>query len=171
MEQIEYRSVAGLVSLQNPSSNSTTKATVGTACGYAIRYGEPSHAMKGHLEYIEAGAATRSVESGDDISAIFEHETRMLLGRTSAGTLRLHEDNQGVYYEVDLPDTTVGRDLATLLKRGDITGSSFGFTEGVSNWSQNEHNYPVRSITDLKLHHISPVTTPAYPTATAEVRP
>lgn len=71
---------------------------------------------------------------------------------------------------MDLPDTTVGRDLATLLKRGDITGSSFGFTEGKSSWSENEHAYPVRSITDLKLHHISPVTSPAYPTSSAEVR-
>ncbi len=168
MDTIEVRSVTGLVGL-NPA---TTKAStsVGVACGYAIRYGEPSHAMKGSLEIIEPGAATRSLESGRDVTAIFEHETRMLLGRTAAGTLRLREDTHGVYYEIDLPDTTTGRDLATLLERGDITGSSFGFTAPKAKWSENVHGYPIRRITELELHHISPVSTPAYPTATAEVR-
>ena len=54
--------------------------------------------------------------------ALFNHERGALLGRTCSGTLRLSEDGTGLRYEIDLPDTTVGRDVAALLERGDLTG-------------------------------------------------
>lgn len=170
MDIIEVRAVAGPVTLDTKTVNRSAGASIGVACGYAIRYGEASHAMRGSLEIIEPGAATRSLNSDRDVTALFEHERVMLLGRRSSGTLRLQEDNDGLYYEIDLPDTTVGRDLAALLQRGDITGSSFGFLEPKQRWAENEHGYPVRHVTELTLDHISPVATPAYPTTSADVR-
>jgi HK97 family phage prohead protease len=49
----------------------------------------------------------------------------MVLGRNKSGTLRLSEDNIGLHYQVDLPDTTYARDLAISMERGDVSQSSF----------------------------------------------
>src|SRR5688572_16918348 len=63
-----------------------------------------------------------------DARALFNHDPNMLLGRAGAGTLRLSTDARGLRYEIDIPDTTVGRDVATSIARGDLAGSSFAFS-------------------------------------------
>ena len=55
------------------------------------------------------------------------HDTSIVLGSTRAGTLKLTEDERGLLVEASLPDTQAGRDAATLIKRGDVTGFSFSF--------------------------------------------
>jgi len=92
-----------------------------------------------------------------------------VLGRTTSGTLRLSTDSVGLRYEVDLPDTSIGRDIAELVKRGDITGSSFKFEIlGEKRFKENGTEY--RTIEDVQLFDVGPVTYPAYEATSVALR-
>ena len=78
----------------------------------------------GVLEKFERGAFSNLT---DDIVATVEHDKKAIIGRTSAGTLRLQDSPEGLRFEVDLDDTTDAVDLAKRVRRGDITGASFEF--------------------------------------------
>jgi HK97 family phage prohead protease len=137
-----------------------------TLYGYAARFGEPT-TIGDFTEVIAPGAFTRSL-SGEDagkIRAIYEHDGRALLGRQGAGSLRLSEDDVGLFFELDLPDTQLGRDVATLVKRGDVNGCSFGFVTTGERWDRE-----TRHITDVDLFEITITATPAYDTTTVQVR-
>ncbi|MFF2406724.1 HK97 family phage prohead protease [Streptomyces sp. NPDC058092] len=145
-----------------------------TMRGYAYRFNELSHNLGGFRERILPGAGATSLVR-NDVFATFNHDNNNVLGRSSAGTLRTGEDNEGGWYEIDLPNTTVGRDLAELLKRGDINGSSFTFrvnAEGQRRASDDdpETGLPVREITSMDVVELGPVLNPAYPTTDAALR-
>lgn len=102
---------------------------------------------------------------GDDVRALFNHDPNLVLGRTRSNTLRLEIDSRGLAYTIDPPDTQTVRDLVlTPLKRGDVTGSSFGFRVAADGdeW-RREGEIVVRTIHRLaELRDVSPVTYPAY---------
>lgn len=104
--------------------------------------------------------------SGADVMATVHHDPSAILGRTP-GTLRLEDAKDGLRYEVDLPDTTVGRDLRELVARGDIRGSSFEFSvnEDGEEWSEDGEEW-VRTIVDANIYQVGPVTHPAYESGT-----
>ena len=83
----------------------------------------------GLRERIMPGAFADALARGRDVICAVDHWTGAgrLLGRLSAKTLRLSDAPDGLRYEVDLPDTQAARDLAELIKRGDVAGSSFSF--------------------------------------------
>jgi HK97 family phage prohead protease len=142
--------------------------------GYAYRFNELSHDLGGFRERIVPGAGAPSLRQ-NDVYATFNHDTRALLGRTSSGTLRVGEDREGGWYEIDLPDTTVGRDVAELLKRGDLRGSSFTFRvlDGGQRRADDDDpdtGLPVREITAMDVVEVGPVVNPAYPTTQAALR-
>ena len=95
--------------------------------GYAAVYDSDSEFM-GYFEQIEKGAFDDVMN--DDVRAYYNHDENYLLGRVSSGTLRIGTDKRGLYYEVDLPNTTYANDLVELMKRGDINQSSFAFLIG-----------------------------------------
>lgn len=97
-----------------------------------------------------------------DVRAFSDHDPGKLLGRQSAGTLRLSTDSTGLHFELDLPDTTVGRDVRTLVERGDLTGVSIGFVAGQEEWSDYGDRDLRTHIAVAKLIEISPVSIPAY---------
>lgn len=104
----------------------------------------------------------------DDVRALWNHNPENLLGRNKAGTLRLSVDSTGLQYEVDLPNTTLGRDIRELAERGDIDGASFGFVPGEWTWDEDEE---LRTHTAVKrLVDVSPVTFPAYDGASTQAR-
>lgn len=145
-----------------------------TMRGYAYRFNELSHDLGGFRERIVPGAGAPSLRK-NDVYATFNHNSSALLGRSSSGTLRTGEDNEGGWYEVDLPDTTVGRDVAELLKRGDLRGSSFTFRvlpggQRRAEEDDAESGLPVREITAMDVAELGPVTNPAYPTTQAALR-
>ncbi|GAA0430881.1 HK97 family phage prohead protease [Streptomyces luteireticuli] len=144
-----------------------------TMRGYAYRFGELSHDLGGFRERIAPGAGMASLER-NDIVATFNHDVNNVLGRRSSGTLRVGEDDAGGWYEIDLPNTSMGRDLAELLKRGDVRGSSFTFRVGRSGQrragTDPESGLPVREITEMDVAELGPVLTPAYPTTDAALR-
>jgi hypothetical protein len=84
-----------------------------------------------------------------------------VLGSTRAKTLRLTEDDRGLYVEATLPDNTDGRDIAESIRRGDIDSMSFGFSAqpGGETWSKDG---ALRTLTDVKLYEVSIVAWPAY---------
>lgn len=137
--------------------------------GYAWRYNVPSLPLgHGFTERIQPGAFTRSLKSRVDIRAYVNHNDEMLLGSTRAKTLRIDDRADGGYVEIDLPDTTDGRNIRTLVSRGDITGMSFGFSTVKDSWSDDGTE---RTLMAAKLHEVSVVTgVPAYPQTTASVR-
>ncbi|MGW4158811.1 HK97 family phage prohead protease [Streptomyces sp. NPDC004788] len=144
-----------------------------TARGYAYRFNELSHDLGGFRERIAPGAGMASLER-NDVIATFNHNVDQVLGRRSSGTLRVGEDEHGGWYEIDLPNTSTGRDLAELLKRGDVKGSSFTFR--VARGGQRragtdpETGLPIREITQMDVAELGPVLNPAYPTTDAALR-
>ena len=111
---------------------------------------------------------------GLDVVALFNHDENQVLGRTTSGTLELNVTDRGLAYTITPPDTQLGRDLLTLIRRGDITGASFAFsidpTDG-ERWDPGENGTMVRTVTKVKnLYDVSVVTRPAYPSSTAALR-
>lgn len=137
--------------------------------GYAAKFNAKSEPLP-FTEIIAPGAFTRTLRSRNEIKAFVNHDTNMVIGSTRAGTLRLTQDDRGLLAEIDLPDTTYGRDLAVSVKRGDVSGMSFGFfvPKGGDSWNED---FTVRTLTEIALTEVSPVTGfPAYRQTTAAVR-
>src|SRR4051794_444020 len=107
MPDIELRAIAA-----PPTDESTDDRRV--MRGYAYRFNELSLDLGGFRERIVPGAGATSLRQ-EDVYATFNHDVRALLGRLSSGTLRAGEDSEGGWYELDLPDTSVGRDVGELL--------------------------------------------------------
>ena len=132
--------------------------------GYAAVFNTRSALLFGtFVEEIAPGAFDDVM--GDDVRALFNHDPNFVLGRTRSNTLRLEIDSRGLAYTIDPPETQTVRDLVlTPLKRGDVTGSSFGFRVAPDGdeW-RREGEIIVRTIHKLaELRDVSPVTYPAY---------
>jgi uncharacterized protein len=113
-------------------------------------------------ETIAPGAfASGLADSSVDPVALAHHDPAQVLGRRSAGTLRLREDLHGLAVEIDPPDTTLGRDLVESIRRGDLRGMSLGFAPraGGLEWSSD---YTACTVRDAVAAEVSIVTWPAY---------
>lgn len=121
------------------------------------------------LERISPTAFSRALDEKHDARALFNHDPNMLLGRVGAGTLRLSADKIGLRYEIDLPDTQVGRDVAESIARGDLSGSSFAFQVTKQSFTKGDKQ-DVRNIEDVNLLDVGPVTYPAYQATTTGLR-
>ncbi len=138
-----------------------------TIRGYAAVYNSDSEWMGGFYEQIERGAFDDVMN--DDTRAYFNHDESLLLGRVSSGTLRIGTDARGLYYEVDLPNTSYANDLIELMKRGDVNQSSFAFLIDRDRWEERDGK-TYRIIEKVsRLLDVSPVSQPAYPAATSEL--
>ena len=131
------------------------------ATGLGIVYNKRSQNLGGFQEVVRPGAAKKTILEAD-VRGLLNHDPNLLLGRMGAGTLRLEETPDGVRYEIDLPNTTAGRDAAELLRRGDLIGSSMGFRAIGDEWGETEDGFPLRTLTEIALRDIGPVTFPAY---------
>jgi len=111
-------------------------------------------------EEIRQGAFAGSLTARQDILALVDHDPSRLLARTRSGTLRLSQDSTGLAFDLDVPDTTEGRDILALAERGDLGGMSFGFN--VPPGGESRAN-GVRQLERVNLHEISIVKAwPAY---------
>lgn len=137
-----------------------------TLKGYAARFNSRSADMGFH-ETIEPGAFSRSLKARNDIKALFNHDSSMVLGSTRAGTLVLSEDERGLADTITLPETTIGKDTAISVKRGDISGQSFGFSVVRDEWN---NDYTERRLLEVRLHEVSITAFPAYAATSVNVR-
>jgi uncharacterized protein len=129
--------------------------------GYAAVFNSPTTIGDWFTETISPGAFSRAISDNVDVRALFNHDWNNVLGRVQNGTLRLSEDERGLKFEVDLPNTSLGRDLAESLSRGDINQCSFGFIPTVEEWDYSVEPAK-RTISEVELLEISVVSIPAY---------
>ena len=139
------------------------------AAGHAAVFNKLSQNLGGFVEQVAPGAFAKTIQE-QDIRGLFNHDENQVLGRLAPGTLRLEEDGVGLGYEIDLPDTTAGRDVAKLLERGDISGSSFGFRTIDDEWGETPEGFPLRTLRQVSLRDVGPVTFPAYTDSTSALR-
>jgi HK97 family phage prohead protease len=133
--------------------------------GYAAVFNSDSEPLP-FIERIAPGAFKRSLGSNKEIRMFANHNTDQVLATTRNNSLVLTEDARGLKVDAQLPDTTVGRDLATLIADGTVHSMSFGFSvpRGGDVWSGNGQS---RVLREVVLHEVSVVTGfPAYPETT-----
>ena len=108
----------------------------------------------------------------DDIKALFNHDRNIVLGRIASGTLEVRETKDGLHMSVTPPDTNLVRDMVlTPIKRGDVTGQSFGFGVKEDEWETVDKGPDRRTlVTASQLFDVGPVTDPAYPDTDVAVR-
>lgn len=132
--------------------------------GYAAVFDSLSEDLGGFREVIAPGAFAPALAGDPDIRALFNHNTSMVLGRTTAQTLTLGEDNAGLRFSVNLPDVSYARDLHTSVARGDISGASFAFRVGPEDYDLSfEGDEIIRRIRRIPIvFEVSVATNPAY---------
>ena len=131
--------------------------------GKAITYDEKTRlfSMDGndYFEIIERGALKETDVS--DVFLKYNHSDNfMVLARTRNKTLSIEDREDGVYIRATLANTSEGKDLYELIKRGDIDKMSFAFTEKDGLFDEETKTWTVRNIT--KLYDVAAVTVPAY---------
>jgi HK97 family phage prohead protease len=140
----------------------------GTLVGYTAVFDRFSGDLGGFREKIAPGAFRAVL--GQDVRALVNHDSNMPLGRTKSGTCRMVQDNIGLRVEIDLPDTQVGRDTATMVRRGDLDGMSFSFVADRDSWNHNA-SPPERTLESIRdLYDVGPVYFPAYADTSAAMR-
>lgn len=163
MTTIECRSLVEPVEFR---SNGTSII----AAGVAMRYGAKSKPINGQFrEQFKPGSMARTIKQ-QDVRAHNEHDGPYL-ARIGAGSLRLIDSRSELAYEIDLPDTTAGRDAAALLERGDIKGSSIGFRAIPTQvkWTVDDDGMALRTVGEASLLRVDLTTNPYYDDSTAEL--
>ena len=166
---IEHRSRAGPVECRAGAGGESH----GTITGIAAVFNSKTVIGDLWVEQIAPTAFDKALSNPDDVRALYNHNHDAVLGRTTSHTLRLSKTSRGLRYEIDLPDTAVARDVRSLIARGNVSGSSFGFHVLADEWDDRPvrvGKLPVRTITNVELLDVSPVTYPAYVTTSVATR-
>lgn len=129
-----------------------------TFTGYAAVFNEPSLPLP-FTEIVQPGAFKRSLQSRNRMMLLWNHDTSNPLASTRNGSLQMVEDARGLKVTATLPDTTLGRDIAELVRTGVVDAMSFGFSVKKDSWSQDGQT---RYLEDVSLYEVSLVSTPAY---------
>uniref|UniRef100_A0A6M3IHK1 Putative peptidase n=1 Tax=viral metagenome TaxID=1070528 RepID=A0A6M3IHK1_9ZZZZ len=138
--------------------------------GYAAVFNMLSEDLGGFREKIDPGAFKKSL-GASDTRMLWNHDSNYVLGRKSAGTLKLKEDEHGLKIENIPPDTQWARDLLVSIERGDVTQMSFGFRIEEDKWEEKEGKETIRTLVSISdLMDVSPVTYPAYPDTEVALR-
>ena len=167
----EIRSFAGIATPQMSGRK---------IAGYAIVFNVKSGVMydpenrRMFQEIIEPGAITPELLKRSDVKCVLEHDPQKLLARfrNGAGTLLLRVDSKGLFYSFEAPRTSEGDYALEMVKRGDITGSSFKFSvnEKDSTWTKQGEVW-IRKIKSFRqLYDVSIVSDPAYSQTSVTVR-
>ena len=140
--------------------------------GYAAVYNQDSREIiemgRSFTERIAPGAFNATLAARGDVKLYYNHDSSMPLARTRAGTLILKSDRQGLAFDAELPDTTLGRDVRVLLERGDLSGEmSFGFFVEEDSWNRDRTE---RLVKRAKLVEISIVQDAAYSQTSSSLR-
>lgn len=129
--------------------------------GYFAVFNSNYELWKGATESIAPGAFASTM--GEDIRALIDHETRLVLGRNKSGTLELREDSHGLWGKVKInPNDTDAMNLYERVKRGDVDQCSFGFDITEEETEFREDGTVHWTIKDVKLYEVTVCTFPAY---------
>ena len=148
--------------------------------GYAVVFNSRSNELWDFgdgtfVEVIERGAITPELVASSDVKALLYHNRERVLGRSNkgAGSLTLELDDHGLKYRFTAPNTADGDTAVELVKRGDISGSSFAFTvaTGGSRMEEQADGTVLRTITKISgLYDITLTPDPAYSDTSVAVR-
>lgn len=137
--------------------------------GYAVKWNKLSGPIFGSFqEKFQKGAFSKCLRNKPDVVASWQHNLSEILGRTTAKTLQVEEDNIGLRYEINPPSWA--DDHLETIKRGDVTGSSFIFRAVKDAWDASNPDMEIRTVLEADLIEVSPVTFPAYSQSEAGVR-
>lgn len=136
--------------------------------GYGAVFGKRSQDLGGFVEEVGRSAFNKTIKESD-VRALFNHDPNYVLGRMKAGTLELSVDSAGLPYRISLPNTTFARDLYESMSRGDINQSSFSFEVIRDSWTETEDRNLLRTLEEVRLFDVGPVTFPAYEDAASGV--
>lgn len=129
--------------------------------GYFSVFGRETELWPGAFEEIAPGAFANTLSN--DIRALINHETRLVLGRNKAGTLELREDSYGLWGQIKInPNDTDAMNLYERVKRGDVDQCSFGFNIVREDTEWRDDGTVKWTIREVDLHEVSVVTFPAY---------
>lgn len=129
--------------------------------GYFAVFGRETELWPGAFEEIALGAFDNTLSN--DVRALIDHETRLVLGRTKAGTLELRTDSYGLWGRIKInPNDTDAMNLYERVKRGDVDQCSFGFNIIREETDWREDGTVKWTILEVDLHEVSVVTFPAY---------
>lgn len=129
--------------------------------GYFVRFDSVYTICPGVTESISPNAFDNTIN--DDIRALIDHETRLVLGRTTVGTLRLSIDDKGLYGVITVNENdSDAMNLYARVQRGDVSQCSFGFII-IAEERQVKDNGDIHYlIKEVRLFEVSVVTFPAY---------
>lgn len=138
--------------------------------GYAAVFNSLSENLGGFREQIAPGAFADSIGDNADIRAFWNHNSDIVLGRTKSGTLRLKEDENGLYAEIDPPESSAS--ILESVRRGDVNQMSFGFRVNPNGdrIEEDEDGMLIRTLLSVRLLEVSPVAFPAYPATSIDAR-
>lgn len=162
---MEKKQLGGSIELRETDSGKTI-------AGYAAVFyrdsdpGSEYGLWDGAVERIMPGAFDNFRDH--DVRALFNHDSNQVLGRQKSGTLKLSVDERGLRYEITPNDSATYRNVAGMIERGDVDGSSFQFFIRDQEWRDLDDGREVREIKEVELLDVGPVTFPAYSSATSE---
>ena len=138
--------------------------------GYFAVFNNPTELWPGCIEQIAPGAFASSLSG--DVRALIDHDTRLVIGRTVAGTLTLREDATGLYGEIKINEhDSDAMNLYARVQRGDVSQCSFGFDIVAEDYIEAPDGQTCTwTIRDVKLYEVSVVTFPAYEATSVEAR-
>lgn len=159
---IEKRHTSGVIELRTDGDGMTFE-------GYAAVFGKESEPLP-FIEVVDRGAFRRTLRSKNNTRMFVNHDVSQVLATVRSKTMQLEEDDYGLRVTARLPDTTLGRDMAELIRTRVVDSMSFGFTvpRGGDRWEADGMR---RTLREVRLHEVSIVTGfPAYPATSATVR-
>ena len=154
MEKRQLRSVPTKFETREDGENPTIE-------GYFAVFNSNYEIAPGMSESIAPGAFSRTLSN--DVRALINHDTTLVLGRTKANTLELREDSHGLWGKITInPNDGDAMNLYERVKRGDVDQCSFGFDLREQDTEILENGDVHWTIRDLDLFEVSCCTFPAY---------
>ena len=139
--------------------------------GYAAVFNSESKDLGGFTEMISP-AAFEGVIERSDVFAVLDHDRNKVLARSKMGkgSLELNIDSKGLQFRFESPNTTLGNDVLSMVKRGDLTDASFCFTVEDESWQKREDGSYLRTINKIgDLFDVAICYNGAYPESYTEV--
>lgn len=142
--------------------------------GYVSKFNEPSQLLvergRQFYESVHRNAFNKSLESDKNIFALYNHSPDKILGSTRNNSLKLSTDETGLRFELQ-PNLNVSyaKDVAELIRTGEIRGCSFGFRVNNDEWTTKDgHDY--RTLLDVDLAEVTITPMPAYESSEVSCR-
>ena len=142
--------------------------------GYAIEWDQLSVPIGYWMKFREKfkkGAFREYLDATDsDTKFLIGHNINQVLGRRKNNTLELKEDDKGLWFSLELPNTSQGNDTHESVKRADVDKISIGFRMLGEEWDESDEANIVRTVTKANLPEISLTAWPAYEQTSASAR-